>query len=73
MHSPSVVRRSRAQGGRGVENGAGAAEEDSLPQRTLRVPLACALPQGEPQLAMFVDTWIDLARRDGTLDALYAC
>jgi ABC-type amino acid transport substrate-binding protein len=37
----------------------------------ISVPLAVALPRGEPDLATFVDTWIDLKRRDGTIDELY--
>jgi Na+/H+-dicarboxylate symporter/ABC-type amino acid transport substrate-binding protein len=37
----------------------------------IRVPLAVALPRGEPDLATFIDTWIDLKRRDGTIDELY--
>ena len=41
-----------------------------LPQ-TIRVPLAFALPPGETDLMTFVNTWIDLKRRDGTLDELY--
>jgi Na+/H+-dicarboxylate symporter/ABC-type amino acid transport substrate-binding protein len=41
-----------------------------LPQ-TIRVPLAFALPRGETELMTFVNTWIDLKRRDGTLDELY--
>jgi ABC-type amino acid transport substrate-binding protein len=35
------------------------------------VPLAVAVPRDEPALAGLVTTWIDLKRRDGTLDALY--
>jgi Na+/H+-dicarboxylate symporter/ABC-type amino acid transport substrate-binding protein len=37
----------------------------------IRLPLALALPAHEPELATFVDTWIELARKDGTLEALY--
>lgn len=37
----------------------------------IKVPLAFALPRGQPELAMFVNTWLDLKRRDGTLDMLY--
>jgi ABC-type amino acid transport substrate-binding protein len=37
----------------------------------VRVPLAFALPQGEPDLATFVNTWLDLKRRDGTVEDLY--
>ena len=39
--------------------------------RPIQIPLSFALPQGEPALAMFVDTWIALKRSDGTLDDLY--
>jgi Na+/H+-dicarboxylate symporter/ABC-type amino acid transport substrate-binding protein len=37
----------------------------------VKVPLAFALPAAEPGLAAFINTWIDLNRRGGTLDALY--
>jgi ABC-type amino acid transport substrate-binding protein len=37
----------------------------------IKVPLAFALPRGQPELALFVNTWLDLKRRDGTVDALY--
>ena len=37
----------------------------------LQIPLAFALPHDEAALFTFVNTWIDLKRRDGTLDALY--
>jgi Na+/H+-dicarboxylate symporter/ABC-type amino acid transport substrate-binding protein len=37
----------------------------------IKVPLAYAMPRGEPELGAFVNTFIDLKRRDGTLDALY--
>ena len=36
----------------------------------IKVPLAFAMPRGESDLARFVDTWIDLKRDDGTLEAL---
>ena len=39
--------------------------------RPIQIPLAFALPPGEPALAKFVDTWIALKREDGTLDDLY--
>jgi len=39
--------------------------------KPLTVPLAFAMPRGERDLATFVDTWIDLKRRDGTIDELY--
>jgi ABC-type amino acid transport substrate-binding protein len=35
------------------------------------LPLALALPRDEAALATFVNTWIDLKRRDGTIDELY--
>ena len=41
-----------------------------MPELT-KVPLAFALPIDEPELAAFIDTWIDLKRHDGTIDALY--
>jgi Na+/H+-dicarboxylate symporter/ABC-type amino acid transport substrate-binding protein len=41
------------------------------PSPLLKVPLAVAVPRDEPALAGLVTTWIDLKRRDGTLDALY--
>ena len=37
----------------------------------IHVPLVFGMPPSEPELATFVDTWIDLARGDGTVDALY--
>jgi Na+/H+-dicarboxylate symporter len=37
----------------------------------VRIPLAFALPPAEPDLATFVNTWLDLKRRDGTVDDLY--
>jgi Na+/H+-dicarboxylate symporter len=37
----------------------------------IEVPLAFALPRGEPRLAALVNTWIELMRRDGTTTALY--
>lgn len=39
--------------------------------KPITVPLALAMPRGERDLATFVDTWIDLKRRDGTIDELY--
>ena len=39
--------------------------------KPITVPLAFAMPRGERDLATFVDTWIDLKRRDGTIDELY--
>ena len=37
----------------------------------IKVPLAYAMPRDEPELAAFVNTWIDLKRHDGTIEALY--
>lgn len=37
----------------------------------IKVPLAFAMPRGEPDLAVLVNTWIDLKRSDGTVDELY--
>jgi ABC-type amino acid transport substrate-binding protein len=37
----------------------------------IRVPLAFAVARAEPDLATFLNTWIDLKRRDGTIDELY--
>ena len=37
----------------------------------LRVPLGMPVARGDRAFADFLDTWIELKRRDGTLDALY--
>jgi Na+/H+-dicarboxylate symporter/ABC-type amino acid transport substrate-binding protein len=37
----------------------------------VKVPLAYAMPRGEPEFGAFVNTFIDLKRQDGTIDALY--
>jgi Na+/H+-dicarboxylate symporter/ABC-type amino acid transport substrate-binding protein len=37
----------------------------------IKMPLAFAVPRGEPDFTAFVNTWLDLKRRDGTLDELY--
>jgi Na+/H+-dicarboxylate symporter/ABC-type amino acid transport substrate-binding protein len=37
----------------------------------IKVPLAYAMPTGEPALTAFVNTWLDLKRHDGTIEALY--
>ena len=37
----------------------------------VKVPLAYAIGQRDQALATFVNTWIELKRKDGTLDALY--
>jgi Na+/H+-dicarboxylate symporter len=43
-----------------------------IPQpAAIKVPLAFAMPRGEPQLTALLNTWLDLKRKDGTLDELY--
>jgi ABC-type amino acid transport substrate-binding protein len=37
----------------------------------IKVPLVFAVPPDEPELAALVNTWIDLKRSDGTIQALY--
>ena len=37
----------------------------------VKVPMAYAIGQRDQALATFVNTWIELKRKDGTLDALY--
>ena len=37
----------------------------------LKVPLAYAMASGDTSLASFVDTWIELKRKDGTVDRLF--
>jgi Na+/H+-dicarboxylate symporter/ABC-type amino acid transport substrate-binding protein len=37
----------------------------------IKIPLAFPLAGTDPQWSAFVNTWIDMKRRDGTLDALY--
>jgi ABC-type amino acid transport substrate-binding protein len=37
----------------------------------IKVPLAYPLARHDQRLAAFFNTWIDLKRRDGTLEALY--
>jgi Na+/H+-dicarboxylate symporter/ABC-type amino acid transport substrate-binding protein len=37
----------------------------------IKIPLAFPLAGTDPQWSSFVNTWIDMKRRDGTLDALY--
>ena len=37
----------------------------------IKVPLAFATPRGELELTAFLNTWLDLKRKDGTLDELY--
>jgi Na+/H+-dicarboxylate symporter/ABC-type amino acid transport substrate-binding protein len=38
---------------------------------TIKLPVAYPLARGDVRWATFVNTWIELKRRDGTLDALY--
>jgi ABC-type amino acid transport substrate-binding protein len=37
----------------------------------VKIPLAYATPPGEPELSSFLNTWLELKRRDGTVDDLY--
>jgi hypothetical protein len=37
----------------------------------LGVPLAYPVPRHDPDMARFLATWIELKRKDGTIDALY--
>jgi len=37
----------------------------------VKIPLAYPLPGRDPNWAYFLNTWIELKRRDGTIDALY--
>ena len=38
----------------------------------VKVPLAYPLSGHDEAFASFINTWIDLKRKDGTIDALYA-
>ena len=38
----------------------------------IKVPLAFPLARRDERFASFINTWIDLKRRDGTLDELYS-
>jgi len=45
----------------------------AIPQPdVVRVPMAYAMPPGEDELADYVNAWIDMIERDGTIDRLYA-
>jgi ABC-type amino acid transport substrate-binding protein len=45
----------------------------AVPQpRIIRVPLAYAVSRNDRDMAAFLDTWIDLKARDGTIERLYA-
>ena len=37
----------------------------------IRLPAAYAVPKGDVEMMEFVSNWIDLKRKDGTIDALY--
>jgi len=39
--------------------------------RGIRLPAAYAIPKGDVAMMEFVSNWIDLKRKDGTIDALY--
>jgi hypothetical protein len=36
------------------------------------VPLAYAMATGDTRLASYIDTWIELKRKDGTTDRLFS-
>lgn len=38
----------------------------------IRLPAAYAVPKGDVEMMEFVSNWIDLKRKDGTIDSLYA-
>jgi ABC-type amino acid transport substrate-binding protein len=38
---------------------------------TIKIPFAYPVPKGSEELAVYVNTWIDLKRRDRTLDQLF--
>lgn len=42
-----------------------------LPQQDIRIPAAYALPRHEPEWQQLVSNWIDLKRKDGSVDELY--
>ncbi len=37
----------------------------------IRLPAAYAVPKGDVEMMEFVSNWIDLKRKDGTVDSLY--
>jgi ABC-type amino acid transport substrate-binding protein len=37
----------------------------------VKIPLAYPIARHDQELANFINTWIELKRRDGTIDALY--
>ena len=38
---------------------------------TIRLPAAYAVPKGDVEMMEFVSNWIELKRKDGTIDTLY--
>jgi len=45
----------------------------AIPQPdVVKVPMAYAMPAGETELADYVDSWIEMTRRNGTIDRLFA-
>jgi ABC-type amino acid transport substrate-binding protein len=42
-----------------------------LPEKRIMIPAAYALPRGESQWKDFVDSWIDLKRKDGSIESEY--
>ena len=38
---------------------------------TIKLPIAYPLARGDERWVRFINTWLDLKRRDGTIDALY--
>ena len=43
-----------------------------VPQpETIKLPVAYPLARGDERWAAFINTWLELKRRDGTIDALY--
>ena len=45
----------------------------AIPQPdVIKVPMAYAMPAGEDELADYVNAWIEMAKRDGTIDRLFA-
>jgi len=37
----------------------------------VKIPLAYAMPRGEQDMADFINTWIDLKKKDHTIDVLF--
>ena len=38
----------------------------------IRIPIGLPVARGDDRMRVFMNTWIELKRRDGTLDELYA-